>query len=130
MSHMERRAGVERRARHLIPEGLERKAERRESERRDSPRRAVAMDVREPGCRARSCVGDLSVDGAAFVTLAPPTGDEVELLVSIPTYVGPIMARAQVVGRRPAARGVQVSVAFTDLDVEAQLAIAQWLEPS
>jgi hypothetical protein len=122
------RRTVERRQRFLIPEPLERTRERRGGERRDSPRRAVALDVREPGQKSRSCVGDLSVEGASYVTATPPAGEVVELMVSVPTYAGPIVTRGHVVGRAARPGGVQVSVVFPDLDVEAQLAIAQWLE--
>lgn len=125
---MERRTGLDRRLRALVPEPLTRKSERRGSERRDWPRRDVALDVREPGQKARACVGDLSVGGASFITTAPPLGDVVELLFTIPTYVGPIDATAVVVGRRGTEKGTQVSVVFTDLEVEAELAIAQWFD--
>lgn len=124
----ERRTGLDRRRRHLVPEALERKKERRISERRDFPRRTVALDVREPGKKSRSCIGNLSPEGAAFVTTTPPEGDVVELMVSIPTYVGPIVTRGHVVGRTRLENGVLVSLVFPDIDVEAQLAIAQWLE--
>ena len=123
----ERRART-RRTRALVPEPLTRKRERREDERRDSPRKEIALDVREPGHRARSCTGDLSIGGAAFVTTAPPAGDSVELLFTIPTFTGPIIASAVVVARRGLATGTQVSVVFVDLDVEAELAIAQWFD--
>lgn len=124
----ERRTGTERRLRALVPEPLTRKQERRGDERRDWPRRDIALDVREPGQRARAVLGDLSVGGASFITTAPPLGDSLELLFSIPTYVGPIDARAVVVGRRGVERGTLVSVVFTDLEVEAELAIAQWFD--
>lgn len=124
----ERRTGFERRHRALVPEPLTRRGERRGAERRDWPRRDIALDVREPGQKARPCVGDLSVGGASFVTTAPPLGDVVELLFSIPTYVGPIDATAVVVGRRGTEKGTQVSLVFTDLEVEAELAIAQWFD--
>lgn len=125
---IDRRAGQDRRHRHLIPEPLERRRERRGAERRDSPRREIALDVREPGRPARSCQGDLSLGGVAFVTAAPPAGDAVELLFSVPTYVGPIAARGTVVSRRKVKKGTQLGVLFTDIDVEAELAIAEWFE--
>lgn len=117
-----------RRVRSLIPEPLTRKRDRRDEERRDSPRQEIALDMREPGRKSRSCMGDLSVGGASFVTTAPPEGDAVELLFSVPTYTGPIMASAVVVARKGETKGTQVSVVFTDLDVEAELAIAQWFD--
>ncbi|GMU58936.1 MAG: hypothetical protein AMXMBFR34_06990 [Myxococcaceae bacterium] len=123
----DRRVRSERRERHLIPEPLERKKERRGDERRDSPRRLIALDVREPGKRSRSCVGDLSVDGAAFVTTTPPAGEVVEVMFCVPTYVGPIVTRGQIVARNGLKAGVQVSVTFPEMDVEAQLAVAEWL---
>lgn len=124
------RRTVERRNRPLIAEALTRKKERRSDERRDSPRREIALDVREAGQKSRSCLGDLSVSGAAFVTVTPPMSDSVELMFSVPTYSGPIVASAVVVGRRGVEKGTQVSVVFTDIDVEAELAIAQWFDDS
>jgi hypothetical protein len=134
LSHMpERRVRTERRLRPLIEEPLERKRDRRvastsSAERRDSPRRAIALDVREPGKKARSCAGDLSVEGASFVTQAPPAGEVVQVMFTVPTYVGPIIAQGCIVGRKGTFTGTQVSIAFTDIDVEAQLAIAQWFD--
>ncbi len=119
---------AERRTRPLVAEALTRKKERRGDERRDSPRREIALDVREPGQKTRSCLGDLSISGASFVTSCPPAGDAVELMFSVPTYSGPIVASAVIVARRGAEKGTQVSVVFTDIDVEAELAIAQWFD--
>jgi hypothetical protein len=124
----ERRSGSDRREDPRLPVALERKGERRQGERRDSPRRPIALDVREPGMKSRSCVGDLSVDGAAFVTTSPPAGEVVELMFTIPTYAGPVVTRVHVVGRTGVPHGTQVSVVFPDIEVEAQLAVAQWLE--
>ena len=66
--------------------------------------------------------------GASFITTTPPSGDSVELLFTIPTYAGPIITSAVVVARREFQLGTQVSVVFIDLDVEAELAIAQWFD--
>jgi hypothetical protein len=122
------RRGTQRRTRHLVPEPLSRRRDRRAEERRDSPRREVALDVREPGMKSRSCLGDLSVEGASYVTLAPPAGDVVQVMFSVPTYVGPIVATGTVVSRQGTEKGTQVGVAFTALDLEAQLAIAEWFD--
>ena len=124
------RRAQNRRTRSLIAEPLTRKRERRADERRDSPRREIALDVREPGRKSRSCMGDLSVGGASFVTTAPPSSDSVELLFTVPTFVGPIIASAVVVARKGLPQGTQVSVVFTDLEVEAELAIAEWFDMS
>jgi hypothetical protein len=123
----DRRTGP-RRLRHLVPEPLTRRRERRGDDRRDSPRTEVALDVREPGKKSRACVGDLSLGGASFVTTAPPMSDSIDVMFTIPTYAGPIIASGVVVARRGVEKGTQVSVVFTDLDVEAELAIAQWLD--
>jgi hypothetical protein len=122
------RRTTNRRTRELVPEPLTRRRERRGDERRDSPRREIALDVREPGKKSRSCMGDLSVGGASFVTTSPPAGDSVELMFNIPTYVGPIVASAAVIARRGLEKGTQLSVVFTDLEVDAELAIAQWFD--
>jgi hypothetical protein len=119
---------TERRARHLVEEALQRQRDRRAEERRDSPRREVALDVREPGQPSRSCIGDLSIEGASFVTQAPPAGDVVQVMFSVPTYVGPIVAQAMVVSRLGTAKGTQLGLVFTEIDVEAQLAVAEWFE--
>ncbi|MFT3713993.1 MAG: PilZ domain-containing protein [Archangium sp.] len=123
----ERRTGP-RRLRPLVPEPLTRKRERRGDERRDSPRCDIALDVREPGKKSRPVTGDLSIGGASLVTTAPPLGDAIELMFTIPTFAGPIIASGVIVARRGTAKGTQVSVVFTDLDVEAELAIAQFLD--
>jgi hypothetical protein len=73
-------------------------------------------------------MGDLSIGGASFITSAPPLGDSVELLFTLPTFTGPIIASAVVVARRGQEKGTQISVVFIDLDVEAELAIAQWFD--
>lgn len=83
----------------------------------------------EPGGQRRSCVGDLSVDGAAFTSATPPVGDVVELSFCVPTYEGPIVVMGQVIKRSGLKGGTSVSVVFVDLDVDAQLAIAEWLQP-
>ena len=100
------RRAQNRRTRSLIPEPLTRKRDRRDEERRDSPRREIALDVREPGRKSRSCMGDLSVGGASFVTTAPPRGDSVELLFTVPTFTGPIIASAVVVSRKGLPKGI------------------------
>ncbi len=119
---------TERRHRPLVAEPISRRADRRAFDRRDSPRLEIALDVREPGRKSRSCLGDISVAGASFVTTTPPLGDFVQVMFSVPTYAGPIVADAAVVARRGAVKGTQVSVVFTSIDVEAELAIAQWFD--
>lgn len=121
---------ADRRNRPLVAEALTRRRERRGDERRDSPRREIALDVREPGQKSRPCIGDLSVSGASFITMAPPVSDSVELMFTVPTYAGPVIASAVVVARRGVAKGTQVSVVFTDIDIEAELAVAQWFDDS
>jgi hypothetical protein len=117
-----------RRNRALIPEPLTRKSERRGDDRRDWLRKEIALDVREPGRKSRACMGDLSVGGASFITTAPPFTDSVQVMFTLPTYVGPIIASATVIARRAVEKGAHISVVFTDLDVEAELAIAQWFD--
>jgi hypothetical protein len=101
---------------------------RRAEERRDYPRFEVALDVREPNGRSRSCFGDLSPEGAAFVTTAPPLGDVVLLRVHLPDLDGPIIAVGRVLARTGVSAGVQVGVRFTEIDIAAQLAIAEWAQ--
>jgi len=103
-------------------------SDRRAEERRDSPRTEVAYDFKELGGHWRSTLGDLSVEGAAFVTTAPPDGDVVMVKITVPTFSMPIFAIANVVSRRVAAEGIKVGLVFADIELEAQLAIAEWVE--
>ncbi len=117
----ERRAPTERRSRPKV-------SDRRNEERRDSPRTVIAYDFKEPGGTWRSTLGDLSVEGAAFITTAPPAGNVVVLKVSIPTFTVPIIAIGTIVSRVGQVEGAKLGLVFTDIDVEAQLAIAEWVE--
>ncbi len=101
---------------------------RRREERRDFPRLQIALDVREPHGRVRPCVGDLSPEGASFVTSAPPLGDTVLMRFRLPNFAGPVIAAGRVVGRSRSRAGTQVSVTFTKIELEAELAIAEWLQ--
>ena len=107
---------------------ITRKQERRGEDRRDCPRCEIALDVREPRRKARAVIGDLSIGGVSYVTTAPPLGDVGDVMFTIPTYSGPIIAQGIVVARHGATKGAQVSIVFTDLEVEAELAIAQWID--
>jgi hypothetical protein len=101
---------------------------RRSEERRDYPRFEIALDVREPNGRSRSCIGDLSPEGAAFVTSVPPLGDSVLVRFHLPNAEGPVVAAGRVLSRTRASSGIQVSVRFTVIHIEAQLAIAEWAQ--
>ncbi len=101
---------------------------RRVEERRDYPRFEIALDVREPQGRSRSCQGDLSPEGAAFLTTTPPLGEWVLMRFYLPNVEGPIIAEGRIAARSGASQGTQVSVIFTDIHVEAQLAIAEWAQ--
>lgn len=101
---------------------------RRAEERRDYPRFEIALDVREPMGRSRSCFGDLSPEGAAFITTAPPLGDRVLLRVFLPNLDGPLVLEGRIIARTGLSTGTQVSVSFTDIQVDAQLAIAEWAQ--
>ena len=103
-------------------------SDRRNEERRDSPRTEIAYDFKEPGGRWRSTMGDLSVEGAAFITTTPPAGNAVVLKISIPTFTVPIIAIATIVSRVGLTEGTKLGVRFTDVGVEAELAIAEWVE--
>lgn len=125
---MNDRRSTPRRKPQLLAASVTRKRERRGEDRRDCPRCEIALDVREPRRKARAVTGDLSIGGVSFVTTAPPLGDVVSVMFTIPTYVGPIVANGVIVARKGAPKGTQVSVVFTDLEVEAELAIAQWID--
>jgi hypothetical protein len=101
---------------------------RRSEERRDYPRFEIALDVREPLGRSRSCMGDLSPEGAAFITTAPPLGESVLLRFFLPNVEGPVVASARIIARSGTSLGTQVSVIFSDIHIEAQLAIAEWAQ--
>jgi hypothetical protein len=117
----ERRSPSERRNRPKV-------TDRRSEERRDSPRTQIAYDFKEPNGLWRSTTGDLSVEGASFITTAPPVGDVIVLKVSIPTFAVPLVALGTIVSRVALREGAKIGLKFTDIGVEPQLAIAEWVE--
>lgn len=102
--------------------------ERRATERRESQRRKVAVALDVPGEATRSFDGDVSLEGASFVTQTEIDRDSVNLTFRVPTFDKPIYAQACVVGRRTLAGTTRVVVAFTNIDDDARLALAQWFD--
>jgi hypothetical protein len=98
----------------------------RGDERRDWPRREMCLEVKDGDGAWFSCLGDLSVEGAAFSTATPPTAEMVTVRFAVPTLAEPVIATAKVVARVGRWQDTHVSVQFLDLPIEHELALAAW----
>ncbi len=96
-------------------------------ERREANRRKVTVVVTLPKELPRSFDGDVSLNGASFVTSLPIPGTSLALSFRVPTQSAPIVVQGWIIGRRPDADRTRVVVAFTNLDDDARLAIADWV---
>lgn len=121
----DRRAGSDRRARHLIAEPIERKANRRQGDRRDSPRVAATLEL-DDGAGRTAARGELGLGGASFTTAHPPAGAQVLLRCSLGGTT--LEAKARVVGREVHGHETTVHLAFGELPVDVELALARWLD--
>jgi len=121
----DRRTGSDRRARHLIPEPIERKASRRQGDRRDSPRLAATLEL-DDGTGRTAAKGELGLGGASFTTVRPPAGDKVILRYALGETV--LEAKAKVVRREVHGQETTVHVTFGELPLEVELALARWLD--
>jgi hypothetical protein len=99
-------------------------------DRRDSGRVPIRLMVRDPalGGSYDERPGNLSIGGAYFTDGHPPSGDRLQIRFLLPGAGGEVRAEAEVlrVTREGSAFGTHVR--FLDLPVEAELAIARWLE--
>jgi hypothetical protein len=101
---------------------------RRREERRDYPRLELSLEIKETTGRSDSHLANLSPEGFDYVCSTPPTDDTLLVRFALPTVKEPLRAHARVVGRAPDDGRVRVSALFTDIDIAAQLAIAEWVQ--
>lgn len=117
----DRRAGKDRRARNLIPEPIERKANRRRGDRRESPRLPATLVV--DGAEVQ---GELGLGGASFTTARPPAGDELTVRCALPGAT--LETKARVLRRTAHGARTTVHLAFGELPLDVELALAKWLD--
>jgi hypothetical protein len=105
-------------------------AERSEDERRDSARVPIRLMVRdlELGGSFEERSGNLSLGGVYFTEGHPPIGNRVEVRLLVPGTSVEIRALGEVlrVTREGGAFGAHVR--FAELPLEAELALARFLE--
>ena len=127
----DRRAGNERRLRHLVPEPLARvRADRRDHERRDSPRVAHRFWVRSLDADAglsQVYEGDLGLGGVTFWTPYPPSSQTVEVGLRIFSWDDEFKATGRVVREYRDDGMAQVHVIFDELPIQQELALARYL---
>jgi hypothetical protein len=127
----ERRLGIDRRLRHLIPEPLARlTTERRDNERRDSPRVSHRFWVYSDGEAAglsQVYEGTLGLGGVTFWTPFPPSSPRVEIGLRIYSWPEEFKAIGHVVREMRDDGMVQVHVTFDELPIAQELALARYL---
>lgn len=105
-------------------------AEARPEERRDSGRVPIRLMVRDPevGGSFEERPGNLSLGGIYFTDGHPPSGTRLEVRFLLPGAGAEIRGTGEVlrVTREGSAFGVHLK--FLDLSVEAELAVARFLE--
>lgn len=89
----------------------------------------VAYDFKVPGGEWRSTHGDLSAEGASFITSSSIIAKLIIMKIRVPAYADEIVATAVVVSQRQLEDGSsKLGLAFIDVEVDAQLAIAEWVD--
>jgi hypothetical protein len=96
-------------------------------ERRESPRVPMSFQVRRAGSEAvfESHQGDLSLGGCAFRGGALEPGAQLELRFRLPTAAQELQVRGEAL---PGSDETATRVRFSELTVEAELAIARHLD--
>lgn len=126
----DRRSGIDRRLRDLIPEPLTRVKDRRDNERRDSPRVSMRFWIRslEPASGLpHAYEGQLGLGGVTFWTPYPPASPTVEVGLRIYSWPDEFNARGRVVREQIDENMTQVHVVFDELPIQQELALARYL---
>ncbi len=102
-----------------------------DDERRDSPRVKMEFLLRDVGQRdgeweARE--GDLSLGGISWRGKTAPHGTEVDVRFRLPKVTRELRARGEIIRVKAARQGIDFHVRFTELDLQAELAIAKYLD--
>lgn len=111
------------------------KSEVKHDERRDSPRVPMSFLVRDVGLRDGEWEerhGDLSLGGISWKGKTAPHGVEVDVRFRLPGVSKELRARGEILRVKAAGVGIDFHLRFTELDLDAELAVAryldQWLE--
>ena len=101
-----------------------------EADRRDSARFAVPLLVRDLGIGGsfEPRTGNLSLGGVWFDGLHPPAGTRVEVRFLLPAYGQEIRATGEVLRVTRDGPRFGAHVKFVDIPVDAELAIARFLQ--
>lgn len=103
-------------------------AERNE-ERRESPRVPMRLHVRRAGAADyEACEGDLSLGGFAWHGVALEVGAQVEVRLTLPGSGAELRGHGEVLQVTEGPRGPHAHARFVELSMEAELAIARYLD--
>lgn len=102
-----------------------------DDERRESPRVPMTFLVR--GATSRDSEweersGDLSLGGIYWKGTTAPAGMEVEVRFRLPAVTNELRARGEIIRVRAAGQGIDFHVRFTALELDAEMAIAKFLD--
>lgn len=99
-------------------------------ERRDSPRVPMSFWVRRAGSEGAfdSHEGDLSLGGCAFRGAVLEPGAQIELRFRLSTLPDELQVRGEVLTGTEVGLAAATRVRFLDMPVEAELAIARYLD--
>lgn len=101
-----------------------------EADRRESVRIAIPLLVRDPalGGSFEARDGHLALGGLDFDALHPPAGASLEVRFILPGAIGEVQARAEVLRVSQDGPRFGTHVRFVDMPLEAELAIARFLQ--
>jgi hypothetical protein len=101
-----------------------------DAERRDSQRVAIPLLVRDTalGGSFEPHRGNLAIGGVYFEALHPPVGSHVEVRFLVPGAAEEVRARGEVLRISRDGPRFGAHVKFVDIPLEAELAIARWLQ--
>jgi len=101
-----------------------------EDERRDSHRVPIQLLVRDPalGGSFEPFLGNLGIGGVYYDALHPPVGSRVELRFLVPGAPGEIRATGEVLRVSREGDRFGAHVRFVEIPLDAELAIARYLQ--
>jgi PilZ domain-containing protein len=101
-------------------------------ERRDSKRVPVRLMIRDAagGGSFEERAGNLGLGGVYFAEAHPPPGNRVEVRFLVPGTRHEIRAFGEIVEVSSEAAGFGYHVRFAELELEDELALARFLDPS
>lgn len=125
----ERRRANERRDERVNLEPLERKRQRRREERRASPRIEHPLYVQGAGTKGVVMVqGEFGLGGASWKSTEAVPGNALQVSIRPWPATGEIKLQGSVLQKKRVGAATLVRVAFTDLALKAELALAKYLD--